>query len=74
MKNTTERSKLVCDHFDFADLHYIGFKPTNDETAFPCRVCAAQVVDSGDALERHVAWHETLITTNATSIMRSPQS
>lgn len=50
-----------------------GTKTSDGGAVFPCRVCAAQVVDSGDALERHVKWHETLITTNATYIMRAPQ-
>jgi hypothetical protein len=35
-----------------------GTKTSDGGAVFPCRVCAAQVVDSGDALERHVAWHK----------------
>ena len=35
-----------------------GTKTSDGGAVFPCRVCAVQVVDSGDALERHVAWHE----------------
>jgi len=41
------------------------------ESAFPCAKCGALVTIH--ELELHVKWHETLVTTNATYIMRTPE-
>ena len=68
MKTALEFETFVVEHYEPAVLTCDGGR------SFSCCICAAQVVDSGGALERHVAWHETLMTTNATYVMRSPQS
>ena len=56
MTKLTARGEFVMKNYE------LGMDTIDGGIAHSCRVCAAQVVDSGDALERHVKWHESLVS------------
>ena len=61
-------------YIEFMNKNYRpGLEITGYGNFYSCRTCGALVHDTDDALERHVRWHDTLITTDATYIMRSPR-
>jgi len=52
MTKLTERGEFVMKNYE------LGMGTIDGGIPHSCRICAARVVDSGDALERHVKWHK----------------
>ena len=52
-----------------------GIEITGYGDVYSCKTCGAVVLDTENALEQHVKWHEALITPGSTyiNIMRTPQ-
>ena len=47
------------------DNYYPGVRIPSVGDVFACRKCSCLVIDSNNALERHVKWHEEVATFDA---------